>query len=50
MGELTTRESYEEPVVRDYGDLTEITGTVAFSGREADGGEPLVPHSAPSEP
>lgn len=46
-----TREGYEPPVVRDYGDLVELTAASGFIGPE-DGGFKLAIHhtTTPASP
>lgn len=44
------RETYEKPVVKDYGSLVDITEAVAFVGAEDGGSKLLIHHSAPAQP
>lgn len=45
-----TRESYESPIVRDYGDLVELTAASGFAGPEDGGSKLSIHHTAPASP
>ena len=45
-----TREGYEPPVVRDYGDLVELTAASGFAGPEDGGIKLSIHHTAPASP
>ncbi|MEX2196016.1 MAG: hypothetical protein WD844_12085 [Thermoleophilaceae bacterium] len=44
------RETYELPVVKDYGDIVELTAASGFSGPEDGGNKLAIHHSAPAAP
>jgi len=39
--------AYEPPVVRDFGDLVELTQASGFTGAEDGGSKQLIHHDAP---
>lgn len=45
-----TREAYEAPTVKDYGDLVEITAASGFGGPEDGGAKLAIHHTAPASP
>ena len=45
-----SRETYELPVIEDYGDLVELTAASGLTGTEDGGSKLLIHHTAPSGP
>ncbi len=50
QGMSDTRETYELPVIEDYGDLVELTAASGFSGPEDGGSKLAIHHTAPASP
>lgn len=50
QGMSEMRETYELPIVRDYGDLVELTAASGFSGPEDGGNKLSIHHTAPASP
>lgn len=42
--------TYEKPVVRDYGNLADITEATGFTGTEDGGSKLAIHHSSPQQP
>ena len=47
---MRKEETYEKPVVRDYGNLVELTEATAFVDQEDGGSKLLIHHSVPAGP
>lgn len=45
-----SRETYEAPMVTDYGDILDLTAASGFSGPEDGGNKLAIHHTAPASP